>query len=48
MGGHVAEKIFLGPDKVTSGCGGDLIGATDIAYKAVRNFGMFGDEGVGY
>ena len=47
MGGHVAERIFLGKESVTSGCGSDLKGATDIAYQAVRKFGMFGNE-VGY
>ena len=47
MGGHVAERIFLGKNSITSGCGSDLKGATDIAYQAVRKFGMFGDE-VGY
>ena len=24
MGGHVAEKLFIGEDKVTTGCSGDL------------------------
>lgn len=47
MGGHVAERIFLGKDSITSGCGSDLKGATNIAYQAVRRFGMFGEE-VGY
>jgi len=28
MGGHVAEKLFIGEDKITSGCSGDLQGAT--------------------
>ena len=32
MGGHVAERMFLGKKAVTSGCGSDLKGATDIAY----------------
>ena len=47
MGGHVAERLFLGRDSITSGCGSDLKGATGIAYQAVRKFGMFGEE-VGY
>ena len=47
MGGHVAEKLFIGDKKVTTGCSGDLQGATDIAYKAVMRFGMFGED-VGY
>ena len=24
MGGHIAEKIFIGDYKITSGCGSDL------------------------
>ena len=45
MGGHVAEKLLLGDKEITSGCGSDLQGATSMAYRAVRQFGMFGDEG---
>ena len=44
MGGHVAEKIFLGDGQVTTGCGSDLKGATNLAYEAVRRYGMFGEE----
>ncbi len=44
MGGHVAEKLIIGRDKITSGCGSDLQGATDLAYRAVRMFGMFGEK----
>jgi ATP-dependent Zn protease len=36
LGGHVAEKLLIGAGKVSSGCGSDLKGATDIAYRAVR------------
>ena len=43
MGGHVAEKLIIGESKVTSGCGSDLQGATQMAYRAVRYFGMFGE-----
>lgn len=32
MGGHIAEKLFIGDRNITSGCGGDLQGATNIAY----------------
>jgi ATP-dependent Zn protease len=47
MGGHVAEKLIIGSSKVTSGCGSDLQGATSMAYRAVRLFGMFGED-MGY
>lgn len=47
MGGHVAEKLFIGDQKVTTGCSSDLKGATDIAYRAVMRYGMFGEE-LGY
>lgn len=44
MGGHVAEKLFVGHDKITTGCSSDLRGATNIAYAAVRKYGMFGED----
>jgi ATP-dependent Zn protease len=44
MGGHVAEKLFVGNDKITTGCSSDLRGATNIAYAAVRKYGMFGED----
>jgi len=43
MGGHVAEKLIIGKDEISSGCGSDLQGATQMASRAVRYFGMFGD-----
>ena len=43
MGGHVAEKLVIGNEKISSGCGSDLQGATKMAVQAVRNAGMFGD-----
>ena len=46
MGGHIAEKLIIGPQKISTGCGSDLQGATSMAYRAVRNFGMFGEEGL--
>lgn len=47
MGGHVAEKLVIGDRKISSGCGSDLQGATNMATYAVRQCGMFGDL-VGY
>lgn len=44
MGGHVAEKLIIGNSKISSGCGNDLQGATNLAYRAVRYFGMFGEQ----
>lgn len=44
MGGHVAEKLIIGDMKITSGCSNDLQGATSMAYRAVRYFGMFGEQ----
>lgn len=44
MGGHVAEKLFVGDNKVTTGCSSDLRAATNIAYEAVRSYGMFGED----
>ena len=44
MGGHVAEKLFIGSDKITAGCSSDLKGATQQAVQAVRHSGMFGDS----
>ena len=43
----MAEKLFIGERKITTGCLGDLQGATDIAYEAVTRYGMFGEE-LGY
>lgn len=44
MGGHVAEKLYLGSEQITTGCGSDLKGATSMAYEAVRKYGMFGED----
>ena len=43
MGGHVAEKLIIGDKKISSGCGSDLQGATNLATYAVRQCGMFSD-----
>ena len=47
MGGHIAEKIFIGEGKIASGCSNDLEKATQMARQAVRKFGMFSGYGVG-
>lgn len=44
MGGHVAEKLIVGTEDITSGCGSDLQGATNMATAAVRKYGMFGGD----
>lgn len=44
MGGHVAEKLIIGKDNISSGCSSDLRGATNMAMEAVRKYGMFGEE----
>ena len=44
MGGHVAEKLFLGGEQITTGCSSDLQNATNLAQQAVRRYGMFGAE----
>jgi len=31
MGGHVAEKLIIGNEKISSGCGSDLQGCTQLA-----------------
>lgn len=40
LGGHKAEKHFLGPAKLSTNCTEDLKKATDLAYSMVRQFGM--------
>lgn len=44
MGGHVAEELFIGTEGITSGAGNDLQKATEWAYRAVQQFGMFGED----
>lgn len=44
LGGYVAEKTFLGPDKISTHCQDDLKKATEMAYAMVRKFGMEGEN----
>lgn len=51
FGGMIAEKVILNEkdsehiNSITSGCGKDLDKATNLARRAVREFGMFGEDG---
>ena len=40
MGGRAAEDLFMGNDKITTGCSNDLQKATEIAYQYVKYLGM--------
>jgi cell division protease FtsH len=40
MGGRAAEEIIFGRDKVSTGAGGDIKGATDQARRMVTEWGM--------
>lgn len=44
LGGHVAEKLVIGREKISSGCSSDLEGATKYATAAVSHWGMYGDN----
>ncbi|MFL5575746.1 MAG: ATP-dependent metallopeptidase FtsH/Yme1/Tma family protein [Gemmatimonadaceae bacterium] len=46
LGGRAAELVFLGPDAVTSGAGGDLVQATGVARRMVAEFGMSTEVGL--
>jgi ATP-dependent metalloprotease len=51
LGGLIAEEVILDQkdpnyaNAISSGCGKDLDRATDFARRAVREFGMYGEEG---
>ena len=40
MGGRAAEEIIFGADKVSTGAGGDIKGATDQARRMITEWGM--------
>ncbi len=40
LGGRIAEEIILGPDRITTGAGSDLKGASELARDMVINQGM--------
>ncbi|MDF1502110.1 AAA family ATPase [Roseisolibacter sp. H3M3-2] len=46
LGGRAAELVFLGPENVTSGAGGDLVQATSVARRMVADFGMSDEVGL--
>jgi cell division protease FtsH len=46
LGGRAAEVVFAGPENVTSGAGGDLVQATNVARRMVADFGMSDEVGL--
>ncbi len=46
LGGRAAEVVFFGDDAVTSGAGGDLVQATNVARRMVADFGMSDEVGL--
>lgn len=54
LGGLIAEEVILDHkdpnyvNAVSSGCGKDLDRATDFARRAVREFGMYGEQGASF
>ena len=46
LGGRAAEMVFLGPERITSGAGSDLVQATSIARRMVAEFGMSAEVGL--
>lgn len=46
LGGRAAELVFVGPEEITSGAGGDLIQATSVARRMVADFGMSDEVGL--
>ncbi|GJG87718.1 ATP-dependent zinc metalloprotease FtsH [Gemmatimonadetes bacterium T265] len=46
LGGRAAELVFVGPEEITSGAGGDLVQATGVARRMVADFGMSDEVGL--
>jgi cell division protease FtsH len=46
LGGRAAEMVFLGPERITSGAGSDLVQATRIARQMVAELGMSPEVGL--
>ena len=46
LGGRAAELVFVGPEQITSGAGGDLVQATGVARRMVADFGMSDEVGL--
>ncbi|HEY0777053.1 MAG TPA: AAA family ATPase [Gemmatirosa sp.] len=46
LGGRAAELVFAGPDEITSGAGGDLVQATNVARRMVADYGMSDEVGL--
>ena len=44
LGGRAAEELIYGNQSITTGCGSDLVKATQIAYQVTAMYGM-GKEG---
>lgn len=40
MGGRIAEEVFFGKDKVTSGASNDIMQATEMVTRMVVNYGL--------
>lgn len=40
LGGRAAEEMIYGRDETTSGCSSDLMRATDVATRMIRNYGF--------
>ncbi|KAK1923181.1 ATP-dependent peptidase [Papiliotrema laurentii] len=40
LGGRAAEEMVYGKDETTSGCSSDLMRATDVATRMIRNYGF--------